>query len=108
MILMGATSGNFDFLKVHDPQLLRLGALAERYFHDDPNTCLFKLRQFGELLAQLVAAKSGLYRDEAESQSDLLRRLRFERVVPQEVADLFHGLRTLGNTAAHGNSGTLV
>jgi type I restriction enzyme R subunit len=87
---MGATSGNFDFLKAHDPQLVRLGALTERYFHDDPNTCLFKLRQFGELLAQLVAAKRDLYRDEAESQSALLRRLRFERVLPQEVADLFH------------------
>jgi type I restriction enzyme, R subunit len=107
MTFMGATFGNFDFLKAHDPQLVRFGALAERYFHDDPNTCLFKLRQFGELLAQLVAAKSGLYRDEAESQSDLLRRLRFERVLPQEVADLFHGLRTLGNTAAHGTAGTL-
>jgi type I restriction enzyme R subunit len=35
----------------HDPQLVRLGGLAERYFKDDPNTCLIKLRQFGEVLA---------------------------------------------------------
>ena len=53
-------SANFDFLKVHEPQLVRLGAQAERYFGDDPNTCLIKLRQFGELLAQLTAAKAGL------------------------------------------------
>ncbi|MGA2636197.1 hypothetical protein [Methylocella sp.] len=48
---------NFTFLKPHDDQLVRLGALAERYFHDDPNTCLIKLRQFGELLAQVLPGK---------------------------------------------------
>jgi type I restriction enzyme R subunit len=35
--------------------------LAEKYFPDDPNTCLLKLRQFAELLAQLLAARVGLY-----------------------------------------------
>jgi len=34
------------------PQLYRLAALAEHYFPSDANTCLFKLRQFAELLAQ--------------------------------------------------------
>jgi hypothetical protein len=86
---MKIQSGNFAFLKSHDAQLVRLGALAERYFHDDPNTCLIKLRQFGELLAQLIAAKTGLFQTGDESQVDLLRRLRFDRLLPSEVADLF-------------------
>ena len=93
---MKAQSGNFGFLEAHDVQLVRLGALAERYFHDDPNTCLIKLRQFAELLTQLIAAKTGLYEAGDESQADLLRRLRFERVLPPQVADLFHTLRKLG------------
>ena len=38
---------NFTHLKVHDEQLVRLGLLAERYFAEDPNTCLIKLRQLG-------------------------------------------------------------
>lgn len=104
---MKVQSSNFGFLAVHDVQLVRLGALAERYFHDDPNTCLIKLRQFGELLAQLVAATTGLYENREESQADLLRRLRFERVLPSEVADLFHSLRVFGNNATHGAGGTL-
>jgi type I restriction enzyme, R subunit len=79
---MPTEASNFLFLKQHDVQLVRLGALAERYFHDDQNTCLIKLRQFGELLAQLIAAKTGLYEAGDESQADLLRRLRFERVLP--------------------------
>ena len=69
------TSANFGFLEQHDPQLLWLGALAERYFRDDPVTCLTKLRQFGEVLAQLVAAKAGLYRSPDELQADLLRAI---------------------------------
>jgi type I restriction enzyme, R subunit len=104
---MKAQSGNFGFLEAHDVQLVRLGALAERYFHDDPNTCLIKLRQFAELLTQLIAAKTGLYEAGDESQADLLRRLRFERVLPPQVAGLFHTLRILGNNAAHGAAGTL-
>src|SRR4051794_4248285 len=73
---------NFGFLTRYNVQLARLGALAERYFPDDPNTCLIKLRQFGEVLAQLTAAKAGLFTNAEEQQSDLLRRLKFERVVP--------------------------
>ena len=95
-------SPNFEFLKVHDPQLVRLGSLAERYFVDDPNTCLIKLRQFGEVLAQLTAAKVGMYADSEEKQVDLLRRLRDRGVVKGEVDRLFHELRKAGNSATHG------
>lgn len=86
-------------------QLVRLGALAERYFKDDPNTSLLKLRQFGEVLAQLTAAKAGLLASPDEPQADLLRRLKFEGVVPREVGELFHQLRMAGNRAAHAHSG---
>jgi len=54
-----ALAANLVFLKRFDPQLVRLGTLAERYFKDDPCTCLIKLRQYGELLAQLTAAFVG-------------------------------------------------
>lgn len=99
---MSVGSANFDFLAPHDGQLVRLGALAERFFRVDPNTCIIKLRQFAELLAQLTAVKAGLYTSSEESQADLLRRLAFERVLPREVADLFHQLRIAGNRVAHG------
>lgn len=94
-------SPNFSYLRVYDAQLVRLGALAERYFKDDPSTSLIKLRQFGEVLAQVTAAKAGLYTNAQEPQSELLRRLRYERVVPDQAADLFHQLRMVGNKASH-------
>ena len=102
---MQPVSTNFGFLGKHDAQLVRLGALAERYFTDDPNTCLIKLRQFGELLAQLTAAKTGLFSSPEEQQSELLRRLKFERVLPDQPADLFHQIRIVGNRATHAQSG---
>lgn len=98
---MHPVSANFAFLARHDPQLERLGALAERYFADDPNTCLLKLRQFGETLAQLTAANAGLFTSDEERQVDLLRRLRTENITPSEVAELFRLLRLTGNRANH-------
>lgn len=100
-----AFKSNFAYLQVHDEQLVRLGLLAERYFPDDPNTSLLKLRQLGELLAQLVAAKTGLYATAEESQYDLLRRLQDQGILPREVAQLFGEVRRAGNAASHALSG---
>lgn len=94
-------SPNFTFLDAHDSQLVRLGVLAEQYFASDANTCLIKLRQFGELLAQLAAAKVGLYVSDDERQIDLLRRLRDRGLLKGEVDRLFHELRRAGNEATH-------
>src|SRR5664279_4338442 len=102
---MKSVSANFEFLGKQDAQLVRLGALAERYFKDDPNTCLLKLRQFGEVLAQLTAAKSGLFTSPEEPQAELLRRLKFDGVIPREADELFYQLRRSGNDAAHVHSG---
>jgi type I restriction enzyme, R subunit len=104
--MISINSVNFGFLKADSPQLVRLGALAEHYFQDDPNTCLIKLRQFGELLAQTTAASAGLFVSPEEPQADLLRRLKFERILPGETSDLFHQLRIAGNRATHHQAGS--
>jgi type I restriction enzyme, R subunit len=98
-------SPNFSFLNPHDSQLVRLGTMAERYFKEDPVTCLMKLRQFGELLAQLVAAHVGLYTDADEPQLKLLNRLFDNNLLPGEVKRLFHELRIAGNNATHQRKG---
>ncbi len=98
-------TSNFAHLQEHDAQLLRLGMLAERYFPDDPNTSLLKLRQLAELLAQLVATKVGLYQSPEESQYDLLRRLQDQGMLPREIAQLFGEVRRAGNAASHAMTG---
>jgi type I restriction enzyme R subunit len=75
---------NFAFLKAHDAELMQLGVRAEQYFHDDPVTALFKLRQFAELLCKIVAAHHAVYVGEREAFEDILRRL-FDRILPRQI-----------------------
>src|SRR5258705_13850423 len=98
-------TSNFAFLEGQDAQLAQLGALAERYFRDDPGTAIFKLRQFAELLSKTVAARHALYLGERETFEDTLRRLAYERIIPKEASDVFHALRKAGNRAVHEASG---
>lgn len=98
---MRAESANFQFLRPHGDLLFRLAALAEHYFRTDPNTCIFKLRQFAELLAQDVAARSGLLASPEITQAALLGELGRAGAAPRRALDLFHLLRRSGNEAAH-------
>jgi type I restriction enzyme R subunit len=43
--MLPAASPNFAFLAHHDPRLVVLDTQPQRYFAEDPNTCLVKLRQ---------------------------------------------------------------
>lgn len=54
----GLASPNFAHLAKVVPLLGLLGVKAERYVFEDPSTALFKLRQFGEVLAQQAAAST--------------------------------------------------
>jgi type I restriction enzyme R subunit len=96
---------NFAQLRNYDEQLFRLGLLAERYFPEDPNTALIKLRQLGERLAQQVASRFGVFTSIEESQLALIRRLETQGQIEREVAGLFHDLRINGNTATHALQG---
>lgn len=99
MKLHPALSSNFAHLQSHDEQLLRLGVLAERYFAEDPNTCLLKLRQLSEVLAQLVASNVGILDRPEEGQYELLLRLRDYGILPPEIYQLFREIRRRGNAA---------
>jgi type I restriction enzyme, R subunit len=103
---MAEASPNFDFLAGYDPLLVTFGTLAERYYADDPNTALIKLRQFGELLASEAAARSGVLSYGEAGFADVLESLRYKGVLNPQVADLFHGIRKAGNNAVHHHTGT--
>ena len=97
-------SVNFSFLTGISPDLDLLHCYAhqaERYLYSDPNSCLIKLRQFGELLAQEIAARNGESIDRGESQEILLRRLNMNGILRQNSSDLFHQIRREGNQANH-------
>lgn len=92
-------NSNFAFLEPYEP-LARLGFLAERLYAEDPCSTLVKLRHFGEVLAQKVAARYGAWTSPQENQASLLARLR-GMGLNQDVLGLLHELRRAGNAAAH-------
>jgi len=69
---MQPVSANFGFLKRHGEPLFNLAVLAEHYFRTDPNTCLYKLRHFGELMAKDIAARAGLPNGREQTQAALI------------------------------------
>lgn len=91
---------NFDMLRACEEPLWRLGALAERYFAEDPNTSLFRLRKLSELLAQSLAARTGPYTNPEESQYELIRRLQGEGGLPKEVKQVLDPIRAKPKSSA--------
>jgi type I restriction enzyme, R subunit len=96
---------NFAFLENIDIELANLGRLAESYFQDDPSTTLIKLRQFGERLTRRHAALVGSDVQEGEAHVEVLRKLQYERSMPERVLDVLHHIRKIGNVAVHDGKG---
>jgi type I restriction enzyme, R subunit len=99
-------SVNFAFLAVHDPLLVRLAAQAEGYVFTDPETALFKLRQWIETVAKQIAAMARLPDAASIELLGLLRRLGDKGFIPRDVSDLFHTIRMTGNRAVHDADGS--
>ncbi|NOD62713.1 type I restriction-modification system endonuclease [Ruegeria sp. HKCCD6109] len=102
---MDQFQSNFAFLDQLDVELANLGRLAESYFQEDPSTSLIKIRQFGERLARRHAVLAGVDLVDADTQVDLLRRLKYDRAAPDRVLDVLHHIRKLGNIAVHEGQG---
>ncbi|UOF01497.1 type I restriction-modification system endonuclease [Bdellovibrio reynosensis] len=92
---------NVQFLKIYDSILVELFSRAEEYVHSDPNTALFKIRQFAEILAKYTAAQVGVPEWQQDKQVDLLNLFRNRGIYGQQALDLFHSIRKTGNKAAH-------
>ncbi len=75
--------------------------MAEHYFDLEPKDCAAKLRQMAEYMAQLVSARVGLDVTSQDTFLDVIRRLSNSGALPREMAEVFHAVRKVGNTATH-------
>ncbi|WDE95402.1 type I restriction-modification system endonuclease [Lentisphaera profundi] len=94
-------SPNFEFLKSEDELLFNYALRAERYVFDDPNSCLIKLRQLAEHMAQQVATAFRIEFNSETRQLDLLNDLYYHRIISSDISQIFHSLRKEGNLAVH-------
>lgn len=99
-------SVNFEFLRENNEELADLGGFAEKYAHDDPQSSLVKLRQYGENLTLDFFGHFGIPREPGASFYELLDALKDARVVPAVVLSKLHTLRIVGNRGAHGDEVT--
>ena len=99
-----ADSSSFSFLAPYGPLYLRLATVAERALAVDPSLTLVSLRQLAEAFAKHAAARAGLMDDRGNvpsTQVDLLRVLEQRNIVRDKIAECFHMLRRVGNSAVH-------
>lgn len=68
-----------------------------------PHSSIIKGRVFAENLAEEVAKFEGLGTLVNIPLVEKIRKLQYETDLGSKVADLFHKIRTIGNTAAHTN-----
>jgi len=101
-------SKNFWFLKnkcnKNDP-IYKIAVSAENYVFSDPNTCLMKLRQFGECVAKELALLDGREKLIYEKFSTILYELgkKFppQPILPKDIYDDFRSIKNKGNDAIH-------
>ncbi|MBS9525670.1 type I restriction-modification system endonuclease [Litoribacter alkaliphilus] len=101
------SKSNFSYLENEFPILFNIGQAAEFNLHQDPVTCLFKLRQFGEIVTEYLFEEHHLEFPYDNSFHNRLKTLEFESVIPNQVKDLLHGIKHKGNVAVHQNKGSV-
>jgi type I restriction enzyme, R subunit len=99
------TFSNFHFLESEFPILFNIGQSAEFNLHQDPVTCLFKLRQFGERLTEYLFEEHHLDFPYDNTFNNRIKNLELEGVIPSQVRDLLNSIKHKGNIAVHQNKG---
>lgn len=101
------TFSNFSFLEAEFPILFNIGQSAEFNLNQDPVTCLFKLRQFGERLTEYLFEEHHLDFPYDNTFNNRIKTLELEGVIPPQVRDLLNSIKHKGNIAVHQNKGNL-
>ncbi|MCW7555672.1 DEAD/DEAH box helicase family protein [Endozoicomonas gorgoniicola] len=97
-------SVNFEMLRTRWPELSDLGALAEKYVHTDPESCLVKLRNFLELTVRWLYRQERLQQGYRASIHDLITDDTFQSIIPRQITMKMDAIRIHGNRAAHGDN----
>ncbi|WP_421918857.1 DEAD/DEAH box helicase family protein [Marinifilum sp.] len=93
---------NFHFFNTEFSDLAKLGQLAERNLHEDPQTTMSKLRLLCERIASYICQLES-FEIETTVQFERLNFLKKEDIIPGRVLQHFHSIRKLGNKAVHYN-----
>ena len=95
-------NSNFSFLSEQFPALEKLGSLAERYLYSDPNSCLYKLGIFSEIIVNYMLELDDITPPAVDNTlSNRIKFLKREGMLPQEIDSILYVLRKKRNDAVH-------
>ncbi|ATA72923.1 type I restriction-modification system endonuclease [Capnocytophaga sp. H4358] len=94
-------NSNFIFLQEDHNLLYNIAYLSEKNLYSDPNTCMFKLRQFSEVMINEIYQIEHIQLPYEGNQATKINTLKKEGIIEPIIADLFHQLRLKGNDAVH-------
>ena len=100
-------SSNFIFLQKEFPILYNIGLAAEYNLHTDPVTALFKLRQLGERISELLFDEHHLDFPYDNSFHNRIKTLELEKILPRTITDILYLIKDKGNIAVHKNKGSI-
>jgi len=92
---------NFMFLKDKYRELSECGMFAELYLYSDPNTCIFKLGQFAEILVNYMMAYDNITVPYNNTHANRIKELKRKGLLTQEIDDILYRLRKRRNEATH-------
>lgn len=94
---------NFNFLAKSFVELAKIGELAERYLYSDPNTCIYKIGQFAEILVQHMLAFENINTSkyDVSSHANRIRLLKKFDLLPIEIDNILFRVRRKRNDAVH-------
>lgn len=97
---------NFQFLEKEFPILFNIGNSAELNLNADPVVSLFKLRQFGERITEIVFEEHSLDFPFDNTFHNRIKVLWFEKILPSTINDILFTIKDKGNVAVHQSKGT--
>ena len=95
--------GNFSFLQDKFPPLAHLGAMAERYCYNDPNSSLMKIGMLGESIVNLIYWYDDVPFPTENKADRRINRLLEQEYITRDIADALHIVRRARNKAVHEN-----
>jgi len=84
---------NFSFLENSFAMLHSLGTSAEYNIYSDSVVSLFKIRQFGECVTEILFDEHALEFPYQNNQHNRLKELEFEHILPNIVKDLLFTIK---------------
>ena len=94
-------NSNFYFLQEDYNLLYNIAYLSEKNLYSDPNTCMFKLRQFSEVMVNEIYQIEHIPIPIEGNQASKINTLKREGIIEPIIADILHQLRLKGNDAVH-------